>query len=155
MVDLHLIGWLILRVTYAAMYILPLKGLIKKWKGTVRATAMLFPWQPQIFAVLACLSMTLGALSILFGFYGQLGALLLLVFNIGGAIIHFRCAEVAIKVQPSPTLPKETHDTLMQLKTLALIGHKPSAQKNLVLAAVALFFCLLGTGPWSLTGTLF
>jgi len=32
---------------------------------------------------------------------------------------------------------------------LATVGHVTSAQKNIVLAAVALFFALVGTGPCS------
>jgi len=153
--NLHLFGWLLLRVTYAGMYLLPINGLLKKWKGTVRATSMLFSWQPQYFAALACLCMAIGSLSILFGFYGQIGGLLLFIFNLGGAMIHFRCAEFASKVPLNPELPKEAQDTVMQLKTLAMIGHKPSAQKNFVLAAVALFFFFNGTGPLSLTPNLF
>lgn len=137
------IAWLVLRVIYAWMFLYPLHTLLKDWDGTVGATALLFKWQPKFFAMISTLAMVLGGLSILFGFYGQIGGLLLLIFNLGGAVVHYRLKDLALAQNGDETLTK-----------LAVVGHMSSAQKNFVLAAVAFFFMLIGTGPHSITPTL-
>ncbi len=137
------IAWLILRIVFAWMYLYPLITLLQDWPTLVNTTALLFKWQPNFFAVLSVLTMIVGAVSILFGIYAQIGGSLLCVFTLGGAVIHYRLAAIAKTSVANP----HQHE----LAKLAVAGHITSAQKNFVLAAVAFFFALLGSGPMSIT----
>ncbi len=145
-------AWILLRVVFAWMFLSPIPNLLKNWPGTVSNTSLLFPWRPEWFARGSLLVMMLGACSILFGIYGRIGALGLLIFSLGGAVVHYRLAGKAQDSSMSLTASTEDKNTLEQLKTLAAVGHITSAQKNYVLAAVAAFFLLQGTGPWTLVG---
>lgn len=145
--NVDLLAWLTLRAVYAWMFLYPVKGLITSFSDTVNATALLIHWQPQAFAILSILGMIVGALSILLGIYSQVGALILLCFNLGGAVIHYRLKDVAQSISVSPQSSAEDVEAVASLKSLAAVGHVTSAQKNFVLAAVAFFFMLMGTGP--------
>jgi uncharacterized membrane protein YphA (DoxX/SURF4 family) len=94
--------------------------------------------------------MILGSLMILFGVYGQYAAVALLGFNLGGAVIHYRLARIAKGTQLSESASDEDQSTVAELANLGHVGHVTSAEKNFVLAAVALFFALVGTGEFSL-----
>jgi uncharacterized membrane protein YphA (DoxX/SURF4 family) len=145
--NVDLIAWLTLRAVYAWMFLYPVKGLITGFSDTVNATALLFPWQPQAFTIVSILGMVVGALSILLGIYSQIGALILLCFNLGGAVIHYRLKDAAQSIAVSAGSSTEDVEAVASLKALAAVGHVTSAQKNFVLAAVAFFFMLMGTGP--------
>lgn len=136
------IGLLILRVVYAWMFLSPVPSLLKNWSGTVKNTSLLFTWRPEWFAPASIVVMVAGAFSILFDVYIRIGALGLLVFSLGGAVIHKRLAMIAETTTLSSTASNEDVQTIDQLKKLAAVGHMTSAQKNYVLAAVGVFFLL-------------
>ena len=145
-------GWLILRVTYAWMFLYPLKGLLIDWSSTKNLTQLVIPCQKlaSLLAVLMCLTMLLGALSILLGFYGQIAGLALSIYCLMGAVVHYRLATQAEKISLSSEASLADQQSLKQCIQLSVVGNTTSAQKNLVLAAVGCFFMLMGTGPCSL-----
>lgn len=147
------ISWIILRLVYAWVFLYPVPGLIKDWPGTVEATRLLVNRLPELFAGVSVLVMVVGALSVLFGIYGRIGAAGLLVFNLGGTVIHYRIADLASSTSLSSVASPEDKNTAEQLAKSAVVGHTTSAWKNFVLAAVAFLFLMQGTGPWSLMGT--
>ena len=143
-------AWLVLRAVYAWMFLYPAYGLMKDWETTVQTTAMLFKWQPAVFAFGSLLLMIFGAIAILFGIYGQLAAVGLIGFNLGGAVLHYRLAARLKQTHlSSEALPADQH-ALERAIDLGVVGHVTSAEKNFVLTAVAFFFALQGTGPMSL-----
>ena len=150
MINDNEISWIILRLAYAWVFLHPVSGLIKDWPGTVAATRLLTNRLPELFAGVSVLVMVGGALSILFGIYGRIGAAGLLVFNLGGAVIHYRIADSARNTTLSTVASLEDKKTAEQLAMVAAVGHTTSAWKNFVLAAVAFLFLMQGTGPWSL-----
>ena len=131
------------------MYLYPAVGLIRDWPSTVHTTGLLFKRDTRFFAFASVVTMIVSALMILFGVYGQYAAVALLGFNLGGAKIHYSLAEMAHQAQLSHTASGEDRAAFQELATLGWVGHVTSAQKNFVLAAVALFFALVGTGPLS------
>lgn len=136
------IAWIVLRIVYAWLYLYPVIALIKNWQETVDTASLLFKNKPKEFTIVSVVIMIIGALSILLGIYGRIGGVLLLFFNLGGAYIHYQLANRAkdFGIEANTSLVK-----------LAVLGNVSSAQKNLVLAAVAFFFMIQGTGPWSIT----
>lgn len=145
----ELTAWLVLRAVYAWMYVYPAIGLLRDWPTTVKTTGLLFPRATPLFAAASVAVMIVGGLMILFGAYGQYAAIALLAFNLGGARIHFRLAAAARATPLPDDVPPDERASLDGLVELAEVGHVTSAQKNYVLAAVAVFFALMGTGPWS------
>lgn len=148
-------AWLILRIVYAWMFLYPLKTLLKDWPGALGLTQLVMPFAAPFFTVLMLLTMFLGSLSILLGFYGQFAGLALLVYCLIGAIVHYRLASKLQTISLSSLSSFEDKQQLTQAIQLGVVGHITSAQKNFVLAAVACFFMLMGTGPYSLTVPLF
>jgi uncharacterized membrane protein YphA (DoxX/SURF4 family) len=144
---MDVLAWLILRIVYAWMFLYPLKDLLKDWQGALSLTKLVVPFPKLVplftFAMLAI--MLLGGLSILLGFYGQLASAALLVYCLMGARVHYCLANKAKK------LNLKENGACKEAIQLAILGHVTSAQKNFVLAAVACFFILMGTGPYSLT----
>ena len=148
--DAQVAGWIALRAVYAWMFLYPAVGLIRDWPGTVQTTGLVYTRATPVFAAGGLFVMIAGGLMILLGVYGQWAGLALVAFNLGGARIHYRLAAVAQETQVSTAATPEDRATAGQLTTLAGVGHVTSAQKNYVLAAVGLFFALVGTGPMSL-----
>jgi uncharacterized membrane protein YphA (DoxX/SURF4 family) len=144
------LAWLALRAVYAWMYLYPAVGLVRDWPTTVGTTGLLFKHGTRLLAFVSVLTMVVGAVMILLGVYGQYAAVALLGFNLGGAKIHYTLAAMARQARLSAAASAEDRATLQNLATLGWVGHVTSAEKNFVLAAVALFFALMGTGPWSL-----
>lgn len=149
------IAWLILRVVYAGMFLFPLFNLLKDFEATVGAVKLVLPFLSRFFAVVMVFVMIYGALSILLGFYAQIAGFLLLIYCLMGVLVHYRLAGLASASQLSATASAEDREVLSGAIALAILGNKTSGQKNMVLAAVACFFMLLGSGPWSLTMNLF
>lgn len=145
-----IVAWLVLRAVYAWMYLYPAIGLLRNWPATVATTGLLFKQGTKFFSVTSVAVMIIGALMILFGVYGQYAGLALFAFNLGGAIIHYRLAAATKASQLSVAASEADKATLAQVATLGWVGHVTSAEKNFVLAAVALFFALMGTGPLSI-----
>ena len=144
------VAWLVLRAVYAWMFLYPSYGLIKDWHGTVQTTALLFPRHTGFFAFGSLVIMILGSLAILLGIYGQLAGVALVGFNLGGALIHYRLARLVRQTHLSASANQADQEALAGVVELGVVGHVTSAEKNFVLAAVALFFALVGTGPLSL-----
>ncbi|MEM7135541.1 MAG: DoxX family membrane protein [Myxococcota bacterium] len=144
------VAWVSLRSVYAWMFIYPAIGLVRDWRGTVETTALLFKWQPALFAASSVAAMFIGGLMILLGAFGWIAGLYFFVFCLGGARIHYRLAAKAGQTKPPSDLQGPEQDAFAGLVGLAVVGHVTSAQKNFVLAAVGLFFFLMGTGPCSI-----
>ena len=149
------IAWLILRVVYAWMFLWPLIALLKDWPGTVATVSLLCPYKANFSAVVMVLVMIAGALSILFGFYGQVAGLVLLVYNIFGVFVHRKAAQAIATLKLSNKGVAADQKIFTQAQAIGVVGHITSSQKNWVLASVACFFMLMGTGPLSVTGRLF
>ena len=144
------VAWLVLRAVYAWMFLYPAIGLMRDFSTTVGTTALLFSWQPRFFAAGSVGFMIVGALMILLGVYGQVAGFGFVAFCIGGAVVHYRLAAQAGTAKLSEAASDADREALAGLAGLATVGHVTSAQKNFVLAAVGLFFGLMGTGPLSL-----
>jgi uncharacterized membrane protein YphA (DoxX/SURF4 family) len=144
------VAWLTLRIVYAWIYLYPAQGLIRDWPTTVETTGLLLSRGTSFFALVSVTGMIVGALMILLGVYGQFAAVGLFAFNVGGAIIHYRLAAMAKSTRISDLAAADDQTTVERLATLGWVGHVTSAEKNFVLAAVAVFFALVGTGPCSL-----
>ncbi|MEK6246766.1 MAG: hypothetical protein N2C12_01220 [Planctomycetales bacterium] len=148
--DADAFAWITLRSVYAWMYLYPALGLIRNWSVTVSTTGLLFKTGTVFFAFGSMVVMIVGSLMILFGLYGQFAAVALFGFNLGGAVIHYRLGAMAKATQLSESASNQDQATVAELANLGQVGHVTSAEKNFVLAAVALFFALVGTGKMSL-----
>lgn len=146
------LAWLSLRAAYAWMFFYPAIGLVQRWPTTVQTTAVLFKIHPNFFALASVSFMFVGAFMILFGVYGWVAGAGFVAFNLGGAVVHFRLGKQAGSTALSPDASAIDGATARGLSELAVVGNITSGQKNFVLAAVGLFFFLLGTGPRSLVG---
>jgi len=151
--NIDALAWLGLRGVYAWMFLYPAWGLLRDWENTVQTTSLLFRKFPSFFAFGSLLIMIVGAISILLGVYGQIAAVGLVAFNLGGALLHYRLARLVKQLHLSEEATPVDRGALDKAATLGVVGHVTSAEKNFVLAAVALFFVLKGTGPLSLVAS--
>ena len=149
-VSLDVCAWVVLRAVYAWMFLYPAYGLMNDWEATVQTTALLFKWQPAVFAFGSLVLMVFGAIAILLGVYGQFAAVGLIGFNLGGAVLHYRLASQLKQTHLSQGAIPADQQVLEGAIDLGVVGHVTSAEKNFVLTAVAFFFALQGTGPMSL-----
>ncbi|MEC7501923.1 MAG: DoxX family membrane protein [Planctomycetota bacterium] len=149
-VSVNACAWLVLRAVYAWMFLYPAYGLMKDWEATVHTTALLFKWQPAVFAFGSLVLMIFGAIAILLGVYGQFAAVGLIGFNLGGAVLHYRLARQLKQTHLSQGAIPADQQVLAGAIDLGVVGHVTSAEKNFVLTAVAFFFALQGTGPMSI-----
>ena len=134
------LAWAILRLTYGWIFLAPLKGLLKNWKGSVALVKILTPWPwaknlAALGAGLMILVMIFGSLGIILGIEGRLAGFLLMIYSLFGIRVHFQLAKQAMKQEGSDSL--------------GVVGNITSGQKNVVLAGVGAFFMLMGTGPLS------
>jgi len=141
MTDLHIIAWAVVRIALAWMFLVPLPGLLKDWQGTVNLSALLCKWNPRVLAIISVLIMLFGALSVLIGIFPRVGALGLCLYSLCGYRVHRQLARQAKAMANKDNQP---------LVTLAQVGHVTSAQKNIVIAALAFFMVLQGVGPYML-----
>lgn len=147
---LETVAWLALRIVFAWMFLYPAKALLEDWSGTVQTTGLLFARGSAFFAAASVAMMVGGGFAILFGVYGRLAGVGLCAFSVGGAMIHYRLAARVGELCLSDEASEADRAVGSEWVTLGTVGHVTSAQKNFVLAAVALFFALMGTGPASL-----
>ena len=152
--ELNAIAWLVLRVVFVWLYLYALKGLLMDWQSAQNLVKIITPHYTQFLAVLMILVMAVGAIMILFGIYAQIAGLLLLIYNLIGAKVHYTLAKTIQVSELYSPISDTDNNTLNEIKTLGAIGHITSAQKNFVLAALAFFFLIVGTGPFSLTSNL-
>ena len=148
-------AWLVLRIIYAWMFIYPLKALLQDWQGTVGMVSLIVPAAPRLGAVLMVMVMLAGGLMILLGIYAQIAGLLLAIYCLLGYRVHQHFARSATALKLDNEAPRRDCNILNQARQLAEVGHITSAQKNMVLAAVGVFFFLMGAGPMTITATLF
>ena len=71
-----------LRAVNAWMILYTEFGLMKDWEATVQTTALLFKWQPAVFAFGSLVLLLFGAIAILLGVYGQFASVGLSGFNL-------------------------------------------------------------------------
>ena len=83
-------------------------------------------------------------LSILLGAWGRLAGAGFVAFNLGGAVIHYRLAAQAGSATLSAGASEADRESLAGVAGLGTVGNVTSAEKNFVLAAVGLFFFLVG-----------
>lgn len=143
--DFTLGAWLILRLVYAWMFLMPLPGLLKNWSATVNLTGLLIPFAKPFCTAIYLLCMFFCALAIFFGIYAKLAAIPLFFISVFGVRVHYLLAKQAAQLGGA-----NSNEEVQQIIALAQVGNITSAQKNVVLAAVALFFVLMGSGPMSL-----
>jgi uncharacterized membrane protein YphA (DoxX/SURF4 family) len=153
-------GWLILRIAYGGLFIFTAWTLATGWDWTVANTAVLFgAARAKLFSVGAIATMSIGGMLIVLGFFGRLGALMLLVFLILGTMIHVKERDQvpglaqALRDNAKAAghqLDGSDETTLMTLQVSAFSAHVANVYKNVCLAGIALFFILVGTGPGSL-----
>lgn len=148
-------GLFILRAIVFFKFIYALKDLFADWKATEDMVSLLFPRATSFFAVLMIIVMIVGAFSILFGFYSQAGAFLLFWFCLLGMRLHYILGRMIEGIDLSEEASISDKNRLVDAKALGVIGQNACVQKNLLIAALMLFFTLAGTGPFSLTGNLF
>ena len=148
------VAWLVLRATYAWLLLTALKSLLGDRKGITDAMRPMFPIATELVATFMFIMMGATAIMILLGVWAQIAGFCMVVFNLMGVKFHLGFAKQAqdlAKANPD----SDAGTPVATLAALAVAGHTTSAQKNIVLAGVGLFFGLLGTGPWSLTEPFF
>ncbi|MBG83357.1 MAG: hypothetical protein CMJ40_02290 [Phycisphaerae bacterium] len=146
------IGILTLRIMFAWIFLWPLPGLLKDWTTTVQTTGLLFPFGQSFFTTVSVAGMAICSIMVMVGIYGRAGAVFLFFFCIGGAIVHNKLAglpEAAARKLPSADRETPCGKVLDQALTLNRVGNVTSAQKNLVIAGIAAYFALAGTGDLS------
>jgi uncharacterized membrane protein YphA (DoxX/SURF4 family) len=149
--ELEAIAWLILRIVYAWLFLYPIKGLLEDWQGARSLAAMAIPIYPQLFSIVMAVVMFFGALSILLGVYTEVSGIILCLYCLLGARVHYKLARELKKHQLSNDACEEDRKNLLDAINLGVVGHVTSAQKNFVLAAVSLLFAFVGSGPYSIT----
>lgn len=147
---MEIYAWLVLRIAYAWIFLVPLPSLLKNWHETKALTALLFPQKTTTtLTIVMLVAMFFGALSILFGILGQWAGLILMVYCLLGVIVHRRLAKNAQNIRLSTSSSAADQQQLNDLIGLAVAGNIGSAYKNIVLAAIGFFFMVMGTGPCS------
>lgn len=125
---------LLARLMIVAIFLMSaVAGKIMNFSGTVEKMAAEGVPSPTILLGGAIAFLILGSLSIVLGFMGRVGALLLLCF-LAAATYYFH---------DFWKLPPDTPPAAMQGEVIAFM-------KNLALMGTMLFLLANGTGPWSL-----
>lgn len=166
------IGSFLLRLTVGWLFVMGAWGVSKDANArdfAIRETALVFKWRPELAALAGILMMGAGGLSILLGVFPRIGAFVLAIFLIPGALIHFAKRSQAIgykdKVLTALTDKPDSQASraVNALASSAVMGHYVSALKNLSLLGPTLYLVfagtrepmLLGFGPnWRLQGLL-
>jgi uncharacterized membrane protein YphA (DoxX/SURF4 family) len=153
--DLEQLGSLIVRVTIGLLFVVSAYICSKDAEARRAAaadTALVFPWQPEWFALAGTLWMLLGGLSVLLGIFPRLGALSLTVFLIPAAMIHFGKARQAAALKATLLANPDAKTVGLRrdiagLGDSAALGNFTSAMKNLILMALTLYVALAGSEP--------
>lgn len=146
--------WLIMRLTVAWVFLTPVGGLISEWESTKTLTRLVSGVFVNFLSVLSIAMMVLGAISILFGIYAQIGGILLLVYSVFGVRVHFKLAKMATALDLPDSCKPQGEEVFYEAKALATVGHVTSGQKNMIICAVSLAFVIMGSGLLSVTGNL-
>lgn len=116
----------------------------------VTATAPVFQWRPDLFAGAGVVMAGVAGLSLLLGIFPRLGALLMAVFLVPAAMIHFGLWRRAVALKQSIVRGLGGHsvsglrDEVEELGASAAVGNMTSALKNLALIGPALYLALAG-----------
>ena len=154
MITAHDWIWFIIRITVAWLYLFPLPGLLADWDATTMLTRLVSGIFVNFLSILGIVLTGLGAISVLFGIYAQIGGIFLFVYTVVGIQVHLRLAKVIASRELPDTCRAQGGQALGEVKSLGIVGQVTSGQKNVVLAAVALAFSILGSGSISVTGNL-
>lgn len=149
------LAWLMLRVMYAWMFLFPLKDILRDFDAATEVVRLIMPFQTRFFTVIMILVMVLGGFSILLGAYGQIAGVFLLIYCLLGVAVHYRLSDEISALKLSAEASRGDRERFGDAVALGILGNQTSGQKNIVLAAVAFFFMLMGTGPMSLTANIF
>lgn len=148
-------GYLILRIVLFCKFFYAMRYLFADWQATEDMVGLMFPRATGFFAVLMVIVLVVSAISVLFGIYGQLGGLLVFLFCLLGIRMHMILKHQAMDIEMDDSASPDLKAKLRDAKALAVSGQSACAQKNVLIAAVGLFFFFAGTGPYSVTANLF
>ncbi|MGQ3888485.1 hypothetical protein ACQUW5_05575 [Legionella sp. CNM-1927-20] len=148
---MSIIAWIVLRFVFAGFFLYPIYGFLQNWEGAKQTVLLLYPRYADLQVVLMVIVMIIISISILFGIYGHIGGLLAFVYCLFGIRVHLALADKLKAASLSQQATAEDQAMLTDVVSIGRVGHLTSAQKNIVIAAIAFFFMLQGTGPLSLT----
>lgn len=148
------IAFLIFRVVVAWFFLKPVKPLCLHWKSSLEMVKLISPYCVNILAFMMIAVMIIGSLSILFGFYAQIGAALLFMYSLMGVVVHTKLKNKILSEKLADDCSLQNRKIFDTIKSIGVVGHATSAEKNIVIAAALLIVVLLGSGPYSLTGIL-
>ena len=142
------IGWLVMRISIAWLFLWPLPGLLKDWPGTVGATSLVFP-VPGLTTLAGVAVMLVGGISVGVGIYGRIGAAALALYCVGGVLVHMALSRQPGTLVEGLHLEGQAEATARTAAAIGAVGHVTSAWKNWVIAGACTFIALAGTGRWS------
>jgi uncharacterized membrane protein YphA (DoxX/SURF4 family) len=149
------IGSLVIRVTIGLLFLISAFACTKDAaarKAATADTALVFTWRPDLFFAAGIAIMAAGGLSVLLGIFPRLGALVLTLFLIPAAMIHFRKASQAGALKDAVLAGPDGKSSgvrraVTALGDSAVLGNFTSALKNLNLMALTLYIALAGAEP--------
>lgn len=133
----------------------PLKDIFRDMDASREVVRLIMPFQARFFTYVMIAVMFLDALSILLGAYAKIAGFFLLIYCLMGVVVHYRFSDRIASIKLSASASEKDQHSLNEVAALGILGNQTSRQKNIVLAAVACFFMLLGSGPISLTTPIF
>lgn len=147
------LAWLLFRAAYSFVFLNAAWQCGKSRAGvrwTIDEASILFGKYAWFFGPAGIVIMGAGGLSILLGFCAEIGGLILVFFLPLGALIHLRQRDRAARMEKEiqASLPAKS-EALGKLGMSAQLGHYSSAIKNWSLLGPAIFFAVMGSGPWS------
>ena len=142
-------GWLCMRISIAWIFLWPLPGILKDWKTTVGATALVFP-VPNLTTLAGVCVMIGGSLSVGLGIYGRIGAAVLALYCAGGVLVHMALSRQPAILLDGLHLKGKSADVANNAAAIGAVGNVTSAWKNWTIAGACVFIALAGTGRWSL-----
>ena len=147
------VGALILRLAVGGLFLMGAWGSVKDRAArefTTAETGLVFKRNPTFFAYAGIAMMGLGGLSIVFGVFPRLGALVLTVFLFGGAMIHFakRAQLEGYEKEIEPALTGDGARPALQalhaLTAAGVMGHFTAGLKNYALSGATAYLVLAG-----------
>jgi uncharacterized membrane protein YphA (DoxX/SURF4 family) len=143
------IGWLIMRIGIAWLFLWPLPGLLRNWHATVKTTALIYPF-PTLATAAGLVVMLCGSISVGCGIYGRIGGAALALYCIGGAFVHMALSRQPASLIQGLGLDGNAADVANMAAEIGAVGHVTSAWKNWTIAGACSFIALAGTGPLSI-----
>jgi len=126
---------------------------VRRWPNPINTASILFPKGATFFGFVATVLMVVGGLGVAAGFQTPICSLMLIIFLIPTFAIHYYW----LKVLPTlvPVVKSAIHDEKAQnyfrsFERQSYHAHEVGIRDNLVLAAVAVYFALRGSGAFGL-----